>query len=123
MVEVDDRSTTIADIRARIGRFVAERNWERYHHPKEVAISVSIEAAELLELFQWLDRDRDALRADDAFVRRAGEELADVMNYCMILADQLGIDITAAMLRKIEKNEAKYPVSKYDGEWSRPNED
>lgn len=81
--------------------FAAERNWEQFHTPQNLAKSVSIEAAELLECFQWSDE------ADDERVR---EELADVLTYCLLLADRIGADPGELVLAKLEQTRRKYPV-------------
>lgn len=81
--------------------FVAEREWDQFHSPENLAKSISIEAAELLELYQWnQEPDRE----------RVEEELADVLTYCIHLANKLGVDIDEIILSKLEKTRAKYPV-------------
>lgn len=91
----------------RVRAFVRERNWEQFHTPDNLAKSISIEAGELLECFQW-EPDRYEYRA-------VCEELADVMIYCMQLADRLQVDMEDIILDKMEKNEKKYPVEKARG--------
>lgn len=85
---------------------VAERDWKQFHTPENLAKSISIEAAELLECYQWGPRD-DALAVQD--------ELADVLTYCLMLADRLGLDPDAIVLEKLEKTKAKYPVERAKG--------
>ncbi|MGF2949291.1 nucleotide pyrophosphohydrolase [Microbacterium alcoholitolerans] len=81
--------------------FVAERDWDQFHSPENLAKSISIEAAELLELYQWSQEpDRE----------RVEEELADVLTYCIHLANRLGVDIDEIILSKLEKTRAKYPA-------------
>ena len=92
---------------ARIRRFTKERDWEQYHTPANLAKSISIEAGELLECFQWSDTDYD--------LTHAGEELADVMVYCQNMLDALGLDADAIITAKMDQNEAKYPVEKCRG--------
>ncbi len=87
-------------------QFVADRDWKQFHTRENLAKSISIEAAELLELYQWGEAP------DEARVR---EELADVLAYCLHLADDLGVDIDELILEKIAKNESKYPVDKSRG--------
>lgn len=91
--------------------FRDERNWEQFHNPKDLAISISLEAAELLELFQWSGADTD--REDK--LPQMQEELADVLIYCIDLADRLGLDIPTIIERKLETNRCKYPVEKARG--------
>ncbi len=86
--------------------FVEERDWAQFHSPANLAKSIAIEAGELLECFQWSD-DGDSVRVES--------ELADVMTYCLLLADKLGIDPEAAVLAKLEETKAKYPVEKARG--------
>jgi NTP pyrophosphatase (non-canonical NTP hydrolase) len=86
--------------------FVAARDWKQFHTRENLAKSISIEAAELLELFQWDDNPDE---------ERVREELADVLAYCLHLADDLGMDIGDLILEKVAKNELKYPVEKSRG--------
>ncbi len=97
---------TLDEVKKEISDFTKERNWDQYHTPENLAKSISIEAGELLECFQWSpDYDRQAVI----------EELADVMNYCIQMADKLNINIEDAIVEKIKKNAEKYPVEKCYG--------
>ena len=91
----------------RIRKFTADREWEQYHTPANLAKSISIEAAELLECFQWSDADFD--------LEHVKEELADVMVYCRNMLDALGLDEDEIINAKMTQNEAKYPVEKARG--------
>lgn len=91
--------------------FRDERDWEQFHNPKDLAISINLEASELLECFQWSGADLEAAKNKEAMA----EELADVFNYCLLMADRLGIDIVQATSDKIDRNAAKYPVEKARG--------
>lgn len=91
--------------------FRDERNWKQFHNPKDLAISISLEAAELLELFQWSAEDTTAVEKRP----QMKEELADVMIYCMLMADNLGIDIEEIIYDKMKKNGMKYEVQKAYG--------
>ena len=105
-----------ADIAQRLRDFARERDWEQFHSPKNLAISISVEAAELLELFQWSRGKEDWESLDDDKVRaRTEEELADILLYLVRFADQAGIDQHAAALRKLARNAEKYPVEKFHG--------
>ncbi|MBB5471561.1 nucleotide pyrophosphohydrolase [Cellulomonas hominis] len=86
--------------------FVAERDWAQFHTPENLAKSISIEAGELLECFQW---------GGDLDPARVGEELADVLTYCYLLADRLGADADELVLAKLAATRAKYPVEKARG--------
>ncbi len=101
----------IQGIQQQLQHFAAERDWEQFHSPKNLAIALAVEAAELLERFQWLTEDQSeklAERADD--YEAVVEEMADVMIYLLRLADRLDVDLEMAVPDKIRKNMAKYPV-------------
>lgn len=92
-------------------KFRDERNWKQFHNPKDLAISISLEAAELLEIFQWSAEDVVCHEKMD----RIREELADVINYCVLMADACGLDLDEIIREKIKKNREKYPVEKSYG--------
>ena len=92
-------------------KFRDERNWKQFHNPKDLAISISLEAAELLEVFQWSAED---VRCEDK-IGKIREELADVLNYCVLMADTCGLDIDEIVREKLVLNEKKYPVEKAYG--------
>jgi NTP pyrophosphatase (non-canonical NTP hydrolase) len=111
-----DHKTTVAELRRRIGEFVRARDWEQFHDPKNLSTSIAIEAAELMEHFQWVHSDRvDAIRRDPAAMAAIGEELADVLAFVLSFANAMDIDISSTLLAKLEKNETKYPVDRYYG--------
>lgn len=95
--------------------FVAERDWERFHSPKNLAMALSVEASELVELFQWLSED-ESTALDDAQRRRVAEELADVLWYLVRLSDRLDIDLLEAAGQKLAANAKKYPAEKVRGQ-------
>jgi dCTP diphosphatase len=99
---------------ARIRKFRDDRDWKQFHNPKDLAVSISIEAAELLELFQWKAGEESARFAADNR-ERVSEEIADVAIYLVELADITGIDLAKAIDAKLEKNAKKYPVDKSRG--------
>ena len=92
---------------ARIRKFKKDRDWDKFHTPANLAKSISIEANELLECFQWSDDDYD--------LQHVKEELADVLVYCRDLLDKLGLDEDEIVNMKMDQNEAKYPVAKAKG--------
>jgi len=98
----------------RIRKFTDDRDWDQFHSPVNLAKSIVIEAAELLECFQWDDKKYD--------VEHVKEELADVMVYCQNLADKLGVDPDEIINKKMDQNEAKYPVEKAKGNNAKYNE-
>ena len=100
----------------RVIRFRDDRDWKQFHHPKDLAISIALEAAELLEHFQWKDREEVARDLEDPERKQAlGEEMADVLILLLSASDAVGVDLYEATLAKIEKNAAKYPVEKAKG--------
>lgn len=98
----------------RIKKFTVDRDWEQFHSPGNLAKSISIEANELLECFQWSDTD---FKLD-----RVKEELADVIVYCVDMVEKLGLDVDEIINAKMDKNEAKYPVEKAKGSAKKYNE-
>lgn len=113
-----DADTTVAELRDLVERFVAQRDWHRFHSPKNLSMALAIEAAELMEHFQWIDVAQSRETAADAARRAAvGEELADVLCYAMALANELGLDIATAVRAKMVKNARKYPADEYRGRY------
>jgi len=107
---------TVAQLHARLVDFRDRRNWKRFHTPKDLALSVSIESAELLELFQWKSDDEISTMArDPAFAEAASDEIADVLIYLVLLAGELGIDPLAAAMRKVLTNEKRFPERTGEG--------
>ena len=98
---------SLKELALRIDKFNKERDWDQFHSPANLAKSISIEANELLECFQWSDTDYDI---DDI-----KEELADVLSYCIQMASKLDLDIKEIVLQKMEKTAKKYPVEKAKG--------
>ena len=94
-------------IKQRIDKFVTERDWRQFHTPSNLAKSISIEASELLECFQWSDTDYD--------LEHVKEELADVLNYCIQMSQVLNLDIVDILNAKMDKTEKKYPLEKSKG--------
>lgn len=103
---------------AAVVRFRDERDWKQFHNPKDVALSLLLEAGELLEIFQWKD---PAGVAEAAQARRddIADELADVLSYALLMAHDLGIDVSAALQAKLRRNALKYPVDKAKGSSSK----
>lgn len=92
-------------------KFRDERDWKQFHNPKDLAISISLEAAELLEVFQWSGADI----SNEGKQEKIKEELADVVNYCVLMADVCGLDLNEIVQKKIKKNNEKYPIEKAKG--------
>ncbi len=109
-----DGTTTIGALRARVRQFVRERDWERYHLPKDLAIAISIEASELLERFLWREPVPAANLSPEERSAIA-EELADVVIYGLSLADVLEVDLSDAIRAKLKKDETRYPADRFRG--------
>ena len=105
---------SLLELKEKINKFTKDRDWEQFHTPSNLAKSISIEASELLECFQWSDTDYD--------LEKVKEELADVFNYAIQLASVLDLDIKDIVLKKMEKNALKYPISKAKGSRKKYNE-
>lgn len=105
----------LEELKQRQRAFVAARDWQRFHNPKNLAMALSVEAAELVELFQWLTEQQSAAQ-DAELRRRAAEELADVLWFLVRIADALDIDLLAAAEDKFAKNERKYPAERVRGQ-------
>ncbi len=101
-------------LRDALRAFAAERDWERFHAPKNLAMALSVEAAELLEVFQWMP-DADSRDLDPVAREAASQEIADVLLYLIQLCDALGVDPIAAAERKMVVNAARYPIEKARG--------
>ena len=98
-------------------KFRDDRDWKQFHNPKDLAISISLEAAELLEVFQSSGTDE----SNEGKQEKIKEELADVLNYCVLMADACGLDIDEIVQEKIKVNNEKYPVSKAKGKKEKYN--
>lgn len=96
----------IRDVHSALRAFVAARDWDKFHSPENLAKSITIEAAELLECFQW---------SGEVDLDKVSDELADVLTYCLLLADKLEQDPMGLVLQKLKKTEVKYPVEKSKG--------
>lgn len=111
-----DSSTTLAEIKTRVLAFARERDWEQFHAPKNLSMALAAEAGELMEHFLWATPEASRGIAGDAAKRRKiEEELADVVIYALEFSNMTGIDVAAAIERKMAANAAKYPVEKARG--------
>ncbi len=105
-----DTTTTVAQLQAAVARFVDERDWQVYHTPKSLSMSIAIEAAELMEHFQWHGNDASRQVAQQAEVHEAvASELADVLIYCLALANVVDVDAGQAVLAKLAANQQRFP--------------
>jgi NTP pyrophosphatase (non-canonical NTP hydrolase) len=111
---------SLVALRTRVAAFAAERDWNQFHNPKNLAMAVAAEAGELLEHFQWLTAEEAAGLAPDAR-EEVGFECADILLYLLRLTDELGIDLAAAAKKKLVLNAEKYPVEKSRGRATKYN--
>jgi len=113
-----DSTTTVAELKRLVNDFVDQRDWHRFHAPKNLAMSLAIEAAELMEHFQWISTEQSRRIAQDADrLAAVGEELADVLCSALAMANEMGLDLSTAIRGKIVKNERKYPAEQYRGRY------
>ncbi len=111
-----DDQITIADLRQRVAEFVAARDWEQYHVPRNLSVAIGVEAAELMEHFQWLTHEQAAVALqDEAKLAAVADELADVLIYALSLANALEVDVSTAVLDKLERNEERFPAEEWRG--------
>jgi NTP pyrophosphatase (non-canonical NTP hydrolase) len=107
---------TLAQLRRRVAEFVAARDWESYHTPKNLSMAIAVEAAELMEHFQWLTHEQAGAALEDEARRAAvADELADVVIYCLSLANALDVDVSVAVLDKLARNDQRFPAAVWRG--------
>jgi dCTP diphosphatase len=105
-----DNLTTVSFLRAKVGEFIHQRQWEKFHTPKNLSMSIAIEAAELMEHFQWIDnRESLDLKSIPEVAAEVKDELADILIYCLSFANSFEIDIVSAIDEKMQKNETRFP--------------
>ena len=102
-------------IQSRLKKFAEERDWEQFHNPKNITMALSVEDAELVEIFQWSNSGGLDEINDPDIKAQIEKEIADIFNYLLKLTDMLDIDLEKAALNKIDENDAKYPVEKFKG--------
>ena len=115
---MSDRDTSLEHLRNTVRQFVDERQWQQFHSPKNLSMALAIEAAELMEHFQWISMDSSREITQEAEkLNDVVEELADVFCYVLAMANELEIDLTTALQKKMAKNEQKYPADQYRGRY------
>jgi NTP pyrophosphatase (non-canonical NTP hydrolase) len=120
---MDDSITTVNDLRDVVRRFVGERDWGQFHSPKNLSMSLAIEAAELMEHFQWIDiAESRRVKDDPGKIADVRDEVADVLCYLLALANELNIDLATAIRDKMVKNAVKYPAERSRGHYAPPAE-
>jgi NTP pyrophosphatase (non-canonical NTP hydrolase) len=119
---MDDTETTVAELKRVLAQFVAERDWEQFHTPKNLSMSLAIEAAELMEHFQWIDGAESRRVVDDpAKLSAIRDEMADILCYLLALANSLDVDLATSVRDKMVKNAAKYPAEQSRGRYDPPS--
>ena len=104
------------ELRRKLSQFAKERDWEQFHVPRNLSVAVAIEAAELMEHFQWLTGEQAAIALqDDENLAAVADELADVLIYALSLANVLDVDVSTIVLDKLERNEQRFPVEEWRG--------
>jgi len=120
---MSDASTPVAELRKIVADFVAARDWQCYHDAKNLSMSIAIEAAELMEHFQWVRNEELPALLQNASARgKITDEVADVACYLLALANSLQIDLTSAVTAKIAKNSTKYHVEQFRGRYYKPGQ-
>lgn len=113
-----DAATSVADLKLAMAEFVRARDWEQFHSPKNLGMSLAVEAAELMEHFLWMDNAQSRTEALDPTKRIAiGEEMADVACLLLAMSNATGIDLSEAVLAKLVKNATKYPADRFQGRY------
>ena len=105
----------IQEVQARLKKFTKDRNWEQYHNPKNLTMALSVEVAELVEIFQWSNSGGLDEIKNEKIKEKIKEEVADIFIYLLNICEKLDLDITTIINDKIDKNEIKYPVNKSYG--------
>ena len=110
-----NRNMNIEEIQARLDKFAKDRDWDQFHNPKNLSMALSVEVAELVEIFQWSNSDGLNEIKDLDTRRKIEEEIADIFIYLLMISRKLNLDLSQIINKKIEKNEKKYPISKSKG--------
>lgn len=115
---MSDQETTVHQLRELVRQFVTERDWRQFHAPKNLSMALAIEAAELMEHFQWITTDASRrIGEQPETLQEVRDELADVLCYALAIANELEIDVASAMHDKMKKNRLKYPADQYRGRY------
>jgi NTP pyrophosphatase (non-canonical NTP hydrolase) len=110
-----DHTATVQDLKSAVRKFISARDWDSFHNPKNVAMSIAIEAAEIMEHFQWISIEEGRQKMQEPELRaEVADELADVMIYCLSFANACNIDVSQAIQMKLDRNETRFPVAQPD---------
>jgi NTP pyrophosphatase (non-canonical NTP hydrolase) len=111
-----DQKITVSELKERVDRFISEREWNKYHKPKDLSISIVLESSELLEHFQWLTDDEiETMLKDSQKLQQIESELADIVIYCLSLSNTLHAGLSDIILRRLREDVARYPIEKSKG--------
>ena len=114
----DDEATSLADLKRIVAEFVAERDWQQFHSPKNLSMAMAIEVAELMEHFQWISMDESrSIPKASGKQRDIAEEISDVFCYLLALANEMQIDLSSSLQQKMVKNREKYPSDVFQGRY------
>ena len=115
-MEFNDDCTVVAELKARVREFVTARDWDQFHYPKDLAIGLAIEAAELLEQFRFRSNEEvEGMMADPGQRQRVAHELADVLYFVLLMCANLGLDASSILAEKLELSAQRYPVEEARG--------
>lgn len=115
---MNDSNTSLSALKEILQQFVDERDWNQFHAPKNLAMALSVEAAELMEHFQWISvQESREVKLTEEKKAAAAEELADVFSYTLAIANAMEIDLTETYIKKMAKNRKKYPADEFKGRW------
>ena len=116
-----DTKITVGALRQAVAAYVDAREWQPFHTPKNLSMSIAIEAAELMERFQWLTTEEAQAAVEEPAERAAvTDELADIVIYCLSLSNALDLEVSSAVLGKLQTNEHRYPADEFRGRFRRP---
>jgi NTP pyrophosphatase (non-canonical NTP hydrolase) len=116
---MSDNTSSISELKEEMVKFVKERNWTPYHHPKELAIAISIESNELLELFLFENQSVNEIRGNPELMQMLSAEVADVFAYLISIVNALELDLTTIFKEKMQKNREKYPLEEFNGNYNK----
>lgn len=117
------KNIDVQNLEDAIGKFVSDRDWDQFHSVKNLAMALSVESSELLEIFQWMkEEDSNLVRNDASTISKVEDELADIFYFLILLSKKTGVDLDTALRKKLIKNAEKYPVERSRGHSKKYNE-
>ncbi len=117
-----DQTTTVKALKENVRKFCEDRDWDQYHNPKDLAIGITTESAELLDLFRFKSREQSEKMLKNSTRAKVEEELSDVLYFTLRLAQKYNIDLSDSLARKLKVNEKRYPIEKAEGSNRKYNE-